>query len=117
MVEIRQQQLRDEQCKQALGLSDEELSFYDVVCQGAQAGIPSDDAWIAGLVHQVVEAVRGNLKVDWTQAHRRDVHASVQSAVNRVLRKNYIRGEAFTFLQRRLMQQAEATYEQWPLAA
>ena len=109
--------LRYEQRKQTLGLSDEELGFYDVVCLGAQLGVPTDDAWIAGLVHQVVEAVRANLKVDWTQAHRRDVHASVQSAVNRVLRKNHVRGEAFTFLQKRLMQQAEATYEQWPLAA
>ncbi len=118
MVEIRQQQMQDEQRKQELGLSDEELGFYDVVCLGTQVGIPSDDAWIAGLVHQVVEAVRANLKVDWTQAHRRDVHSSVQSAVNnRVLRKNHVRGEAFTFLQKRLMQQAEATYEQWPLAA
>jgi type I restriction enzyme R subunit len=117
MVEIRQQQLRDAQRKQELGLNDEELGFYDVVCLGAQHGIPTDNAWIAGLVHQVVEAVRANLKVDWTQAHRRDVHASVQSAVNRVLRKNHVRGEAFTFLQKRLMQQAEATYEQWPLAA
>jgi type I restriction enzyme R subunit len=117
MVEIRQQQLRDAQRKQELGLSDEELGFYDVVCLGAPHGIPADNAWIAGLVHQVVEAVRANLKVDWTQAHRRDVHASVQSAVNRVLRKNHVRGEAFTFLQKRLMQQAEATYEQWPLAA
>lgn len=117
MIEIRQQQLHDEQRKQTLGLSDEELGFYDVVCLGAQLGVPTDDAWIAGLVHQVVEAVRANLKVDWTQAHRRDVHASVQSAVNRVLRKNHVRGEAFTFLQKRLMQQAEATYEQWPMAA
>ncbi len=117
MVEIRQQQLRDEQRKQELGLSDEELGFYDVVCLGAEYGIPVDNAWIAGLVHQVVVAVRDNLKVDWTQAHRRDVHASVQSAVNRVLRKNRVRGEAFSFLQKRLMQQAEATYEQWPLAA
>ena len=117
MVEIREQQLRDERRKRDLGLTDEELGFYDVIYLGVEYGIPTDNAWIASLVHQVVVAVRRNIEVDWTRAHRRDVHASVQSAVNRVLRKNRITGEAFVFLQRRLMQQAEATYEEWPLAA
>ncbi len=41
----------------------------------------------------------------------------LQARVNRVLRKNHIRGDAFLFLQKRLMQQAEATYEEWPMAA
>lgn len=50
-------------------------------------------------MRDVVAAVRGNLRVDWTKAHRRDVYASVQSAVSRV------------------MKQAEASYEDWPMAA
>jgi hypothetical protein len=45
------------------------------------------------------------------------VHASVQSAVSRVLRRRRIKGEQFKFLLNRLMKQAEATYEDWPVAA
>jgi type I restriction enzyme R subunit len=117
MVEIRQQQLADERRKAELGLDDEELAFYDVILHGAAQGLPTDDEWIAELVREVVAAVRGNLKVDWTKAHRRDVYASVQSAVSRVLRKRRIKGEQFRFLRSRLMKQAEATYEDWPMAA
>jgi type I restriction enzyme R subunit len=117
MVEIRRKQLADEQRKAELGLDDEELGFYDVILHGAPQGLPTSDEWIAELVHEVVAAVRGNLKVDWTKAHRRDVHASVQSAVSRVLHKRRIKGEQFKFLLNRLMKQAEATYEDWPMAA
>ena len=57
------------------------------------------------------------MKVDWTRSHRRDVHAGVESAVKMVLRRRKIQGEQFRFLLHRLMKQAEATYEEWPLAA
>jgi len=117
MVEIRQKQEEDARRQQELGLSDDELAFYDVIAEGAALGIPTDDEWIAGLVHEVVQAVKRNLKVDWTRAHRRDVYASVESAVKRVLRKRRIKGEQFQFLLNRIMKQAEAVYEDWPLAA
>jgi type I restriction enzyme R subunit len=78
MVEMRQQQLADERRKRDLGLSDEELAFYDVVRLSAEVGLPAEDDWIAGLVHDVVRAVRANLKVDWTRAHRHDVYALLQ---------------------------------------
>lgn len=117
MVEMRRQQQEDERRKKELGLSDEELAFYEVVALGVEVGLPTSNEWIAGLVREVVVAIRANLKVDWTKAHRRDVYASVESAVKRVLRRRRIKGEAFGFLHRRLMQQAEAAYAEWPLAA
>jgi type I restriction enzyme R subunit len=117
MVEIRQKQEEDARRQQELGLSDDELAFYDVIAEGAALGIPTDDEWIAGLVHEVVQSVKRNLKVDWPRAHRRDGYASVESAVKRVLRKRRIKGEQFQFLLNRIMKQAEAVYEDWPLAA
>ncbi len=117
LVEIRQEQVQNDRRKQELGLSDEELAFYDVIREGAPHGIPTDNEWIASLVRDVVQSVRGNLRVDWTRSHRRDVYAAVESAVKMVLRKRQIRGEQFRFLLHRLMKQAEASYEEWPLAA
>ena len=117
MIEIRQRQQEDERRKQELGLSDEELAFYDVVAEGAPQGIPTDNEWIAGLVKDVTQAVKTNVKVDWTQAHRQDVYASVESAVKMVLRRRKIKGEQFRFLLNRLMKQAKASYEEWPMAA
>lgn len=70
MVEIRQAQVRNDRRKQELGLSDEELAFYDVIREGTPQGIPSNNEWIASLVRDVVQSVRGNVKVDWTRSHR-----------------------------------------------
>ena len=47
----------------------------------------------------------------------RDVYAGVVTAVKLVLRKRRIRGEQFQFILRRVMQQAEAGYEDWPMVA
>jgi type I restriction enzyme, R subunit len=115
MVEMRQQQLADEQRKRDLGLSDEELAFYDVIRLGADVGLWAEDEWVTGLVHGVVRAVHANLKVDWTKPHRKDVYASVESAVKLVLRRRRIKGEQLQFLFHRLMQQAEAIYKDWAL--
>ena len=117
MVEIRKQWAANEQRKRTLGLSDEELAFYDVVVMGETINITTDNEWIASLVRDVVKAVRNNLQVDWTKAHRRDVYAGVESAVKMVLRRRKIKGEQFVFILNRLMKQAQALYEDWPLAA
>lgn len=117
MVEIRKQWAANEQRKQELNLSDEELAFYDVIVMGESINITTDNEWIASLVRDVVKVVRNNLQVDWTQAHRQDVKASVESAVKMVLRKRNVKGEPLAFILNRLMKQAEALYKDWPLAA
>jgi type I restriction enzyme R subunit len=117
MVEIRQQWAANEQRKRDLGLSDEELAFYDVVVMGEAIDITTDNEWIASLVREVVKAVRNNLQVDWTRAHRRDVYAGVESAIKMVLRRRKVKGEQFSFILNRLLKQAEALYADWPLAA
>lgn len=113
-----QQQVRTDQERQArLGLNDEELAFFDVITLGNGIKLHQSDDWIADLVRQVVVAVRNNLEVDWTKPHRSNVEAAVTSAVGRVLRKNKIKGEQFAFLRARLMKQAKASYEDWPMVA
>jgi type I restriction enzyme R subunit len=116
MLDIRQQQNADVQRQADLGLSDEELAFYDVIVLGNGIDLHQTDEWIADLVRQVVKTVRQNLEVDWTKPHRRNVEAAVESGVGRVLRRNKIKGEQFHFLRARLMKQARATYQRWPMA-
>lgn len=117
MVDIRRQMAQDDRRKQELGLTDEELAFYDAITYGDDADLIQDIDVLAELVQEIVAAVKRNLKVDWTKAHRQDVYAGVVSAVKLVLRKRRIRGEQFQFILNRVMQQAEAGYEDWPLVA
>ena len=115
MRQIRGEQQAEVQRQHKLGLNDEEIAFYDVIALGEEVDLHQTDEWIADLVRQVVKAVRDNLQVDWTKPHRSNIEAGVQSAVGRVLRRNQIKGEQFNFLRARLMKQAKATYERWPV--
>lgn len=76
-----------------------------------------EQAYLRDLVHEVVQSIKQNLKVDWTEPHRDDVKAGVRAAVRRVLRARGVRAEHFEPLLASVMAQAEALYAAWPVAA
>jgi type I restriction enzyme R subunit len=115
IVKIRDGLRGEEQRAAALGLADEELAFYDAVA--ANLGSVFEQPLLSALVHDVVQAIKRNLKVDWTQPHRDDVQAGVRSAVRRVLRLRGIAAEDLDPLVAAVMRQAEQSYREWPLAA
>ena len=55
--------------------------------------------------------------MDWTAAHRDDVHAAVGSAVRRTLRARGVRAEDLQRFVDAVMGQAVASFADWPLAA
>ena len=115
MIKIRQEMRMQDRRKAETGLSDEELAFYDAV-EGLGEDV-YDRKFICDLVRDVVQAVKRNLKVDWTKPHRENVKAAVRAEVRMVLRRKGIKAEQFQFILSSIMKQAEALYEDWPLAA
>ena len=75
-----------------------------------------DDAFLSDLVHEVVQAVKRNLKADWTAPHRDSVQAAIRSAVKRTLRQRGVKPEDFDRFVEAVMEQAVATFAAWPLA-
>jgi type I restriction enzyme, R subunit len=69
------------------------------------------------LVHDVVQTIKKNLKVDWTEPHRDDVRATSRAGVRRVLRRRDVKVEDFEPFIEKFMAQAEELYDEWPLAA
>ena len=67
--------------------------------------------------HDVVQVVKGNLKVDWTEPHREDVKAAVKAAVKRVLRRRGVKQEDFEGLTNAVLSQAAAMWKDWPSVA
>ncbi len=59
------------------------------------------------LVHDVVQTIKKNLKVDWTEPHRGDVRAAFCTAVKRVLRRRNVQPEDFEPFIERFMAQAK----------
>lgn len=96
-------------------MSCEELAFYDAVTENFAKLY--DQAFLRDLIHEAVETIKRNLKVDWTQPHREDVKAAVRAGVKRVLRKRNVREQDFDPFIDRIMEQAEAIFKEWPQAA
>ena len=105
-------------------LEEEELAFYDAVVKNVEGLY--DHALLAPLIHEVVQTIKRNLKVEWTEGHREDIRAGVRMAVKRVLiRKGVkrvlirkgVKREDFDKIVPFVMEQAEAAYRDWPLVA
>lgn len=115
MIQIRADLEKSHRRAEELGVSEEELAFYDALATNLESIY--DDQFMKDLVHDVVAAVKRNLKVDWTSPHRDDVRASVRSAVKRTLRARGVRPEHFDRLLDVVMEQAVVSFAAWPLAA
>lgn len=116
MIEMRKEWENDDRRAAELGLAEDELAFFDAVASSGPAGV-YEDGFLRELVHDVVQSIKHGLKVDWTEPHREDVMASVRAAVKRVLRAKGVQPEDFDRFVQKIMEQAEAVFRDWPLAA
>ena len=69
-----------------LGLSDDELAFYDALETNDSAVQVLGDATLRDIARELVETVRGNVTIDWTI--RENVRANLRRLVKRILRKH-----------------------------
>ncbi len=68
-----------------LGLSDDEIAFYDAITQNGSAVLELGDEALRELAHKLVETVKKKAKLDWTK--REAVRAEMRAAVKRLLKK------------------------------
>jgi hypothetical protein len=68
-----------------LGLNDEEIAFYDALGANNSAVHVLGDETLRTIARELVEAVKGNVTIDWTQ--RENVRARLRTIVKRILRK------------------------------
>jgi len=115
LIQIKQDMAKEAERTKTLNLSAEELAFYDAVAENVATLY--DEKFLCDLVRDVVQAVKKNLKVDWTKPHREDVKAGVRAAVKMVLRRRGVRVEHLETLTRQVIIQAEAMFKEWPVAA
>ena len=69
-----------------LGLSEEELAFYDALETNDSAVKVLGDKTLRTIARELVEAVRNNVTIDWTV--RENVRAHLRVIVKRILRKH-----------------------------
>jgi len=79
--EMREANARGEQ----LGLTEDELAFYDALETNDSAVKVLGDDTLRGIARELVETVRKNVTIDWTL--RENVRAQLRVLVKRILRK------------------------------
>jgi type I restriction enzyme R subunit len=113
MIALKQEMDAAARRAEELGLTDEEMAFYDAIASNFITVY--DQELLRSLVHDIVQVLKRNLKVDWTEPHRDDVRAAVRAAVKRVLFRRGVRVEDLEPFLGSVLVQAEALYADWPL--
>jgi type I restriction enzyme R subunit len=71
---------------ETLGLSEDELAFYDALETNDSAVKVLGDETLRGIARELVETVRSNVTIDWTL--RENVRAQLRVLVKRILRRH-----------------------------
>ena len=99
-----------DQCEQ-LGLSDDELTFYDALGANDSAVQVLDDETLRDIARELVETVRGNVTIDWTL--RENVRAQLRVLIRRILRKHGYPPDKREQATLTVLEQAEVLSEGW----
>ncbi len=110
LVERAKEMQEEEKRQKDLGITDEELAFYDIIY--AKKEIIQEAGPVQNVVHAVFKAVKDNLEIDWTK--KEDAKAAIRVAVKKELRGKVSLEELNKILQE-IMEQAEGQFKDWPL--
>ena len=105
--ELREASARGE----VLGLSDDELAFYDALGVNDSAVQVLGDQTLRDIARELVETVRSNVTIDWTL--RENVRARLRVLVKRVLRKHGYPPDKQESATRTVLEQAEVLSAGW----
>jgi type I restriction enzyme R subunit len=96
---------------EALGLTSDEVAFYDALETNDSAVKVLGDETLRGIARELVEMVRGNVKIDWTL--RENVRAQLRVLVKRILRKYGYPPDKQEKATETVLKQAEVLSEAW----
>ena len=105
--EMREANARGE----ALGLSEDELAFYDALGVNDSAVQVLGDETLRTIARELVEKVRSNVTIDWMM--RENVRAKLRVLVKRVLRKHGYPPDKQESATRTVLEQAEVLSTGW----
>ena len=96
---------------EALGLSEDELAFYDALEANDSAVQVLGDETLRDIARELVDTVRNNVKIDWTL--RENVRANLRRLVKRVLRRHGYPPDKQERATRTVLEQAEVLSAGW----
>lgn len=97
-----------------LGLSDDEIAFYDALETNDSAVQVLGDDTLRTIAHELVGAVRANVTIDWMV--RENVRAHLRVIVKRILRKYGYPPDKQEKATKTVLEQAEVLSQEWAAA-
>jgi len=101
----------DDDRAEAMGLSDEEVAFYDALVVNKNAQEVLGDKILGELAHEIVDQVKQNVSVDWTV--RENARAKLRVIVKRLLKKYGYPPDLEKMAVDRVLKQSELLAEEW----
>ncbi len=115
LIEMAKQMREAPRRGEALGLTDDEMAFYDaLVAHGGVKELMADKV-LADIAHDLVKAIRESVTIDWTQ--KESVRAAMRSKVKRLLRKHGYPPDKREEAALTVIEQAEVLCREWGEAA
>ena len=99
---------------EALGLSEDELAFYDALETNDSAVQVLGDETLRDIARELVEMVRDNVTIDWTL--RENVRANLRRLVRRILRRHGYPPDKQEKATQTVLEQAEVLSEGWAVS-
>jgi type I restriction enzyme R subunit len=96
---------------EVLGLSEDEVRFYDALANSESAVRELTDETLKKIAHELTDNLRKNITVDWSE--RESVRASLRLMVKRILRKYKYPPDFADSAVELVLQQAEALGQSW----
>ena len=114
LIELAKDMRQANERGEELGLSDDELAFYDALGANDSAVQVLGDDTLRDIARELVEKVRGNVTIDWTL--RENVRAQLRVLVRRILRKHGYPPDKQEQATLTVLEQAEVLSEGWAVA-
>ncbi|WP_026923548.1 type I restriction endonuclease subunit R [Glycomyces arizonensis] len=111
LVEMAKQISAEPDRGAALGLTEDQLAFYDAVASYPAALDEMGSGKLAAIARDLVRSVRSNLTTDW--AKRDDVQANLRLVVKRLLRRHGYPPDGQRAAIRKVIEQVETYAEDW----
>lgn len=111
LIDIAKEIQASKQHGKALGLSDDELAFYDALAASDTAVDVMGDQQLAIIALELLKAVRANVTIDWTV--KQSARAKIRVLVKRILRKYGYPPDLEEAATNTVLQQAELLAASW----
>jgi type I restriction enzyme R subunit len=114
LIQLAQDMRKAHARGEGLGLSEDELAFYDALETNDSAVQVLRDATLRAIAQELVRTVRANVTIDWTL--RENVRAQLRVLVKRILRRHSYPPDKQEQATHTMLEQAEVLSAAWAVA-